>query len=866
MTNQQIMITQKVMGMLAVIALLIIFRDTVFSLVDKLIIPITERVMQESYVVLVLTVMFLVFLYLAEGFFLFKKNYFKYPRYSLLIIVAITIAFYSIFRFSNHYTYYGIGQLKYVDVVFASIIILETLTYYLPRVSKSQDVKQVGGFVLDTPAIIDRLGRSDYAELLINKIISTYKSGGLQDGSLTILLNERYGAGKSTFFNLLDKSARGSIKTCVFKPWQTDGSDRMTEELLRLLEEQYSINDQLGKQLEGYAKLLSGGEAKNLLEYVLHKQKERESLASRYDSIKRILKVINIPLLVLVDDVDRLQPEELLGLLKLLRNGADFPNIIYLVAADKDAMSQQLETRGIKNGEEYLKKFFNFELLFPIDDTYLNSILREQVRSTLKKYYPQRILIPSIEDQFFSDNVVKNVFRSPRDVYRYINLLSYSLDLCKRYGVLDELNVIDLLKLLLIQFISPMVYKILRDEKSLLLDIRRSDGRIYLKDEYKDIIISRQSKNQLQKVVSAMNLQQEENNHKEKLTLFDLPTIERPNNEDMVSDLLRDLFYDRTNYQKKDRICYEAEYFKYFAGKYSKDELSCEYIKGMLELSDPMFDDAVIQTVEQGKSAFLLHKLKQHIEENRMDLDIHVVLQRCLRIQDSVYRFWVQNQSQYVSPMDFSEAYFFSSVYSNLLLVDSGEVVTDKDAIDNVKSIYANNQLFSWLAYSLTLQPMNQRSYVYGIELLMEMKKTLIHRFINEELSDNPFKREKLEAIPMLRNMYQSYWDQEFSNYIDSYHEPKAWLYMLLEPFNNTLRWNVVTCHNLVNDFSLVTYATDYLKLTLSYNEIHDLKAIPLPILSYLDETTISHNPFLIEAKKWWSENGQSHNQRPIML
>ena len=238
MTNQHKMISQIVTGMLAVITLLIIFRDTVFSLVDKLIIPITERVMQESYVVLVLTVMFVVFLYLAQGFFFFKKKYFKYSRNSL-IIVAITIAFYSIFRFSNHYTYYGIGQLKYVDVVFASIIILETLTYYLPRVSKSQDVKQVGGFVLDTPAIIDRLGRSDYAELLINKIISTYNSGGLQDGSLTILLNERYGAGKSTFFNLLDKSAKGSIKTCVFKPWQTDGSDRMTEELLRLLEEQY---------------------------------------------------------------------------------------------------------------------------------------------------------------------------------------------------------------------------------------------------------------------------------------------------------------------------------------------------------------------------------------------------------------------------------------------------------------------------------------------------------------------------------------------------------------------------------------------------------------------------------------------------
>lgn len=853
MTNQQIKITQKVMGMLAVIPLLIIFRDTVFSLVDKVIIPITEKVMQESYVVLVLIVLFVVSLYLAEGLFLFKKNYYKYPRYSL-IIVAITIAFYSIFRFSNHYTYYGIGRLKYVDVAFASIIILETLTYFLPRVSKSQDVKQVVGFVSDTPSIIDRLGRSDYAELLINKIISTYKSGGIQDGALTILLNEKYGAGKTTFFNLLDQSAKGRIKTCVFKPWQTDGSDRMTEELLRLLEEQYSIFNQLGEQIEGYAKLLSGGEAKNVLEYVLHKQKERGSLASRYDSIKSILKVINIPLLVLVDDVDRLQTEELFALLKLLRNGADFPNIVYLVAADKDAMSQQLETRGIKNGEEYLKKFFNFELLFPIDDSYLNYLLREQVGSTLKNYYPQRISIPSVEDQFLSNKVVKDVFRSPRDVYRYINLLSYSLDICKRYDVLDELNVVDFLKLQLIQFISPMVYKILRDEKSLLLDTRSSDGRIYLKDKCQEIIRLRQSKTPSQKIASVMNRsnnhQQDENNHTEKITLFELPTHERRNNEDMVSDLLWDLFSDRNNYQRKDRICYEAEYFKFFAGKYSNSEFSFEYFKDLMRLSDVKFDKALIQTVEQGKLDFLLHKFKQYIEENRLNLDIPMALQRCLKIHDVAYKDYVQSQSHYVSPKDFCEFDKFSYIYRRLLTGDRDKFVTETRVLERIKSIYANNKQYHWLAYSLAMQDL---SIVDGNGLILEMKKNLIRRFIKEELSMNPFEREKLEAIPMLKEMYSVYWEEKFKAYIKECQEPMAWLYILFEPYGSSLRWSVVAYHNLVYDYGLLDTYANSLELDLSPEISKDLTLISTPnYLKKIDETVISLHPFLIEAKKWW--------------
>lgn len=859
------------MGLLAVASLLIIFRDVVFTLVDKILIPITSKVMQDGYAVLVFTILFVLFAYLANGLLIFKKNYIKHPGRSLYLF-AFTAIFYCLFRYNSHYVFYGVGQVVYVDAAFATVVLLEVLTYIFPikRNKADKGVEKANDFVSDTPSSIDSLGRTDYAELLLEKIVATHKNGGLKDGSMTILLNERYGAGKTTFFNLLEGKAKGNLRTCVFKPWITADEGKITEELLRVLEEQYAISSQLGKLLESYAKLLSRSEAKNVMDVASHLLKERDSLAQRYDTIKRMLQTINDPLVVLVDDVDRLQADELLALLKLLRNAADFPNIIYVVAADKEAMSQMLEIKGIKDADEYLKKFFNFELLFPKDDSYLSSFLREQLVKALTCYYGEPFSMLPIDKEFLSASYIQYVFNSPRDVYRYINLLTYSLDLFKRYGVMEEVNLPDLLKLLLIQFISPMVYKILRDEMDLLLDVGGYDGRIHLKDGYKDIIKSRQSKRHLHEVIAQVKQRNgdnqteldDKNGEIDELTLFDIPAEERPNKEDLVSELLRDLFYDTQNYQKKSRICFLGEYFKFFAGKYSKSELSFQYMNEMMTLpSESAFEEKMNQAVHQGKAEFLIHKLKQYIEDETITKDIPSVLKRCITIQGAVYRDWAKSRDAIASPYDYCQIGQFRPVYSNLLLVNNREVIQEKQEIERIKSFYAENTQYAWLASSLTLPISDDRnmSYVYGQEMFLELRESLIQRFIEKELTVNPFEREKIMAIPLLRDVYSNYWDEHFKEYVRNSSEPLAWLYRLLKPSGKLLEWNSMVYSNLVGEGALDSYAKERLGLDLPQEIIQDLAQISgAHNGTALSEINFDHHPFLVVAKKWWDAKGQS--------
>lgn len=859
-------IIKRFAGLLAVVSLLIIFEDVAISLADKLIVPITCKVVTGNLAVFIFVILFVIAAYLSNGLFIYKKNYVKRPDQTFYL-AAIAIVFYLLFRFNDHFVFYGVGKITYVDVTFVTAALMEALSYFFP-VSRTKGLNgdtNAVGFVSDNPSKNDKLERTDYAELLLDKICETFKTGSLEDGSMTILLNERYGAGKTTFFNILEDKAKGRIRTCVFKPWQTSDGVRITEELLKILEEQYAISSQLGNQLEGYSKLLSGSEVKNILDFASHLLNGSDSLSQRYESIREMLQVINAPLVVLVDDVDRLQAEELLALLKLLRNAADFPNIVYLVAADKEAMSQMLEMKGIKDADEYLKKFFNFELLFPIDDSYLDSLLREQIVNTLSFYYGEGLSVAYIEKEFLAAQYVQNVFHSPRDVYRFVNLLTYTLDLLKRYGVLEEVHVSDLLKLLSIQFISPMVYKILRDEMNLLLEVREYDGRIYLKGGYKDIIISRQKKKQLQDVLSQAKQKMtgkldkpddDDDNDEDVLTLFDIPAEERPNKEDIVSELLRDMFYDTQNFQEKSRICYLGEYFKFFAGKYSKDELSSQYMRDLMELpSETAFEKTMLQAIKQGKSEFLIHKLKHYIEDKTIIKDIPFVLKRCVTIQDAIYRNWLQKQNVAYSPKDFQQLGQFQPVYSNLLLVDKKGVVTDSQEIERIKSIYSENKLYAWLASSLMLSISEDHNmyFVYGQKLHLKLKEALIRRFISEELVEKPFELEKIQVIPMLKSMYHVYWEERFREFVGKSPEPIAWLYILLKPSGDLLQWNYVFYRNLVGEGVLDSYARESLGLELTQEIRTDLAQLSgLLYGSPITAANLGHHPFLVEAKKWW--------------
>ena len=73
-------------------------------------------------------------------------------------------------------------------------------------------------------------------------------------------------------------------------------------------------------------------------------------------------------ILIVIDDIDRLTGEEIRQLFRLVKAVADFPNVLYLLAFDKEVVIKALdEFHGIP-GKEYLEKIVQVPFELPSAD------------------------------------------------------------------------------------------------------------------------------------------------------------------------------------------------------------------------------------------------------------------------------------------------------------------------------------------------------------------------------------------------------------------------------------------------------------------------------------------------------------------
>ena len=76
-----------------------------------------------------------------------------------------------------------------------------------------------------------------------------------------------------------------------------------------------------------------------------------------HEIIKRELEALDTQLVIVLDDVDRLRPDEVRDIVRLVRLFGDFPNTIYMLAFDRKRVEQCLgEDDGIERGCAYLEK------------------------------------------------------------------------------------------------------------------------------------------------------------------------------------------------------------------------------------------------------------------------------------------------------------------------------------------------------------------------------------------------------------------------------------------------------------------------------------------------------------------------------
>lgn len=283
----------------------------------------------------------------------------------------------------------------------------------------------------------DRLGRTKFVDRLADAIISQNlgKSTGIVVG-----ITGPWGCGKSSVLNLLNErisQAHPSAIVVRFNPWLVSGRDEIIadffEELVGTIRSDWKRREQLkhlsttiaeygariapigNVVLPGVGTAASAGlkAAKDALSTV-------RSLTQLRSQIIDHLENLSSPVVVLIDELDRVEDNEIRSVVQLVRSVADFPRISYVLAYDAHRVEQALGSghgtdEKAKTGKEYLEKIVQFQIPMPIT-------LREEVHH----------LINSRLDELSEESLVPENFR---EIERFQRLIEILCD-----GVIDNLR------------------------------------------------------------------------------------------------------------------------------------------------------------------------------------------------------------------------------------------------------------------------------------------------------------------------------------------------------------------------------------------------------------------------------------------
>jgi hypothetical protein len=93
---------------------------------------------------------------------------------------------------------------------------------------------------------------------------------------------------------------------------------------------------------------------------------EPKSPADNHDRIKDFLKNSKRKIVVIIDDIDRLEHTQIMDVFRLVKSVADFPNMIYILGMDIDQVAHLLQEHyKYQNGREYIEKFVQYNLSLP---------------------------------------------------------------------------------------------------------------------------------------------------------------------------------------------------------------------------------------------------------------------------------------------------------------------------------------------------------------------------------------------------------------------------------------------------------------------------------------------------------------------
>jgi predicted KAP-like P-loop ATPase len=332
----------------------------------------------------------------------------------------------------------------------------------------------------------DQLGRRPFARLIARQIQVNRPTDGL-----VVAVVGKWGSGKTSVLRMIAEELAEPLvmsgdtpsQTVVlqFNPWLFSGSEQLTAIFFVTLADQLraqsgsdastAVSERLRRYgaalgtlralpgiggIFGAGADLAGEAARRADPFALDLSGQRSKLAET-------LRESDLHLVVLIDDVDRLQPEtEIPDLVRMVKLVGDLPGVTYVLSYDRRPVVSALTAADI-SGEEYLEKIVQVEHRLPeVSRERLSEMLLLEVNAAIR-HLPDERLDNARWPEVFA-KIIQPLVTTPRHVRRYANSLQLSLDL---HG--EEVDLVDQLALAALATFLPSLHNELPALASVLL-------------------------------------------------------------------------------------------------------------------------------------------------------------------------------------------------------------------------------------------------------------------------------------------------------------------------------------------------------------------------------------------------------------
>lgn len=316
----------------------------------------------------------------------------------------------------------------------------------------------------------DLLGRSYFASQLASTIIGYTQLPNNQDG-IVIGIEGPWGSGKTSLLNMIKENLdQNRITIGSVNAWMSTDKFSLTKEFINVL--LHAFGNGIGKlpvQIKGYVKSILDATAHavtinagisntsisiNSGAFLDNLQSEK-TILSRKEEVIQLAQQSKKWTVICIDDIDRLNDQEIGVLFQLIKNIADFPKVIYLLAYDRDIVSTALNHIQEKHGEDFIEKVVQVTYSVPVPDKErLNRYLFYKFNTVIEGREAYRIDQGHINALFNSG--LSDYITSIRDCNRIFNAFSMKYALCG-----NECDIGDLLAVTILELFEPKVFSLL---------------------------------------------------------------------------------------------------------------------------------------------------------------------------------------------------------------------------------------------------------------------------------------------------------------------------------------------------------------------------------------------------------------------